>query len=156
MVELRLTAVLLAISAPAFAETYEVNSVAFGVASNFFDPLSENLIVFRTETKYDRFEVADAGRLEMEAIHCFGSFVIVRGKTSGGGNCTITDVNGDRVLQRWSIDDVALGKGFGTWSYIGGTGAHEGISGRGYYVNEEIARTGEVKNTIHGTVTWPE
>ncbi len=156
MIYVRLTAVLLALSAPVFAETRVTERVSYGTANNFFDPLSNNLIAYRTEIKYDEFEQSDDDRLKLVAMHCYGSFTIVRGITKGGGTCTMTDVNGDRVLQNWRIDHVELGKGFGTWNIIGGTGAHEGITGRGYYMNEEIARSGTVKNTVTGTVTWPE
>ncbi|SMX22598.1 hypothetical protein [Boseongicola aestuarii] len=156
MIDVRLTAVLLAVSSPVFAETVQTERVSYGMASNFFDPLSNNLIAYKTETKYDEFEQGEDDRLKLAAMHCFGSFVIVRGITSGGGNCTLTDVNGDRVLQAWRIDHVTLGKGYGTWSFIGGTGAHEGITGRGYFLNEETARSGIVKITTTGTVTWPE
>ena len=156
MFDIRLTAVLLAMSSPVFAETVVTERVSYGMASNFFDPLSNNLMVYKTETKYDEFEQTDDDRLKLASMHCFGSFTIVRGITTGGGNCTMTDVNGDRVLQAWRIDNVALGKGFGTWNIIGGTGAHEGISGRGRYLNEETARSGIVKITTNGTLTWPD
>ena len=62
---------------------------------------------------------------------CFGSFVILREILSGGGNCVFVDANGDRVLQSWAIDGVGLGVGGGTWQFLGGMRAHEGISGRG-------------------------
>ncbi len=156
MIDLRLTAVLVVLASPVSAETRVTERVSYGTANNFFDPLSNNLIAYRTEIKYDEFEQPEDDRLKLVAMHCFGSFNIVRGITKGGGTCTMTDVNGDRVLQNWRIDHVELGKGYGTWNIVGGTGEHEGITGRGYYRNEEAARSGIVKITTNGTVTWPE
>ena len=156
MIDLRLPAVLVVLASPVLAETRVTERVSYGKATNFFDPLSNNLIAYKTETKYDEFEQPDDDRLKLASMHCFGSFTIVRGITTGGGACTMTDVNGDRVLQNWRIDHVELGKGYGTWNIVGGTGAHKGITGRGYYLNEETARSGIVKITTTGTLTWPD
>ena len=93
MIDLRLAAIVLAIATPAFAETRVTERVSYGTANNFFDPLSNNLIAYRTEIKYDEFEQPDDDRLKLAAMHCFGSFTIVRGITTGGGTCTMTDVN---------------------------------------------------------------
>ena len=77
----RLAAIFLAASSPVFAETVVTERVSYGQANNFFDPLSNNLIAYRTETTYDTFEQPDDDRLKLAAMHCFGSFTIVRGIT---------------------------------------------------------------------------
>ena len=139
-----------------FAETESVTTIAIGQANDFFDPLSGSLQLYKTETIYDQFEHGVDAKIQLSKMHCFGSMQIVIGLVAGGGHCALTDVDGDRILQSWSIDQVALGKGWGTWRFIAGTGKHEGISGRGLFANESVARTGQLTSTISGVVTWPD
>ena len=145
-----------ALAQPVQAETVDVSTTGYGTSNNFFEALSGDLQVYKSDFSYDRYDHADDARLKIASGRCFGSFVIVRGQPGGGGNCVFTDVNGDKVLQEWRLDEVSLGVGRGTYHFIGGTGAHAGLSGRGYYTNDLIARTGETKTTITGTITWPD
>lgn len=152
----RIATALVIIPLSATAESRDSSSVSYGTSNNYFEALSGELQVYRSQFTIDRFENLDGSDPIFESGDCFGSFVILRGIPSGGGNCVFVDANGDRALQAWSIDSVDLGIGRGTWHFIGGTGAHAGITGRGYYESETVARTGETKNTIHGTVSWPD
>ncbi len=138
------------------AEIYKIETVGYGQSNDYFEALAGNLQVYKSDFTYDRYEYADDARLKIASGRCFGSFTIINGEPNGGGNCVFTDVNGDKVLQAWNLDEVALGVGHGTYHLIGGTGAHEGISGRGYYTNELVARTGETRTTINGTISWPD
>ncbi|WP_152544632.1 hypothetical protein [Actibacterium mucosum] len=157
MLLFRLTALALVFASSVHAETYEVKTTGYGKANDFFDPLSGELQRYKSELSYDRFDGTDENApLVLVGGRCFGSFVIVRGEPRGGGNCVFVDKNGDKVLQEWRLDEVDLGIGRGTYYFVGGTGAHVGISGRGYYTNEAVARTGETKTTIVGTVSWPD
>ena len=156
MIDFRAIALALVLSAPAVAQTYAVSATSYSTSTSFFTPLSGSLQVYRSQSTLERYEGLAGSRLEIVEGTCFGSFIIVRGTPSGGGNCIFTDVNGDQVLQAWNIDQVEQGKGYGTWYFVGGTGAHEGINGRGTYADETDALSGTSKNTITGTVTWPE
>lgn len=138
------------------AEAYKIETVGYGQSNDYFEALAGNLQVYKSDFTYDRYEYADDARLKIASGRCFGSFIIINGEPNGGGNCVFTDVNGDKVLQAWNLDEVALGVGHGTYYLIGGTGAHEGISGRGYYTNELVSRTGETRTTISGTISWPD
>ncbi len=156
MLIVRLSAIALFLASTADAETYEVRTVGYGSSNDFFEALSGSLQVYKSDFTYERYENAEDSRLKIASGRCFGSFVIIKGEPNGGGNCVFTDVNGDKVLQEWRLDEVGLGIGHGTYHLIGGTGAHAGISGRGFYTNELVARTGETKTTIIGTATWPD
>ena len=156
MTLLRISLAFLVLPLSALAESRDSVTVSHGTSDNYFEALSGALQVYRSQFTIERFENLDGSDPIFESGDCFGSFVILRGIPSGGGNCVFVDANGDRALQAWSIDSVDLGIGRGTWHFIGGTGAHEGISGRGYYESKTVARTGETTNTIHGTVSWPE
>ena len=144
------------LSFAASAETIDLQLVATGNENSFFVPLSGDIQVYRTEAIYDQIEQRPNDRLEIASLHCFGSFRVLTGLATGGGHCTLEDVQGDQILQEWTIDKVALGQAFGTWHFVAGTGKHQDVSGRGAWANETVARTGAIRNTISGIVTWSE
>lgn len=156
MIPIRLSALFCVLASPVVAETIDVSATSYSSSNSFFEALSGDLQVYRSQSSLERYEGIEGSRLDIVEGSCFGSFIILRGTPSGGGNCIFTDVNGDQVLQAWTVDHVKQGQGFGTWHFIGGTGAHEGITGRGTYADETNALTGKSKNVIVGTVTWPD
>lgn len=81
---------------------------------------------------------------------------ILRGVPRGGGNCVFTDPNGNQILQSWDIDSAESDKAFGNWYLVGGTGIHEGVTGRGSYEARINYIAGTTETKIIGTATWPE
>jgi hypothetical protein len=144
------------LAGPVLAQTFDVDIVGYGKVENFFDALSGDIMVARSGSTLDRFEGLDGTPLDGMTMECFGSTVILNGLADGAGNCIFTDPDGDKVLQAWTVDEVGEGVAFGTWHFIGGTGRHEGVRGRGHYSNTTVALTGAKEMAITGVATWPE
>ena len=144
------------ISAPLCAQTFEVDSTGYGTSKGFFEALSNDLIVIHNDSTIDRYESTDESPLAGQSSRCFGTITIIRGVPRGGGNCVFTDPQGDKVLQSWNVDTIGQGVAWGSWFLIGGTGAHEGVTGRGSYESRTDHTAGTTETRIKGTVTWPE
>lgn len=140
----------------AMAQSYDVDIVGYGQAENFFEALSGDLMVTQSGSTLDRFEGLEGTPLEGMTARCFGTTTILRGVANGSGNCVFTDPDGHKVLQSWTVDSVGEGVGLGTWHFVGGTGPHDGVSGRGYFEQESNALTGARILAITGVATWPE
>jgi len=151
-----LLAGVLAQAGAAGAQTFEVGIVGYGKAENFFEPLSGDLMVTRSGSTIDRFDGLEGTPLNGMTARCFGSTTILSGVANGNGNCVFTDPDGDKVLQAWTVDEVGEGVAYGTWRFIGGTGRHEAIRGRGHFEQATVAVTGGKTTTIVGTATWPD
>lgn len=138
------------------ADPIAVTLSASGTSSNFFEPLAGDLQVYKTDGTYTTFEGLEGTRLDVTSLRCFGTFSLTRGVPQGGGNCIMADVNGDKVLVQSRVHSVALGESAGTWSFLGGTGAHVGITGQGGYMERTNARTGGTEIAITGHANWPD
>jgi len=138
------------------AQTYEVDIVGYGTAENFFEPLSGDLMVTRSSSSIERFEGLQSTPLAGMTATCFGSTTILRGIVDGSGNCVFTDPSGDKVLQAWTVDEIGEGFAAGTWRFIGGTGRHQGVKGRGHFTQETNALTGSKVMSIIGVAQWIE
>lgn len=144
------------LAASAQAQSFEVDFIAYGQTEQFFEALSEELMIVRSGSTLDRVEGLEGTLLEGMTMRCFGSTTILMGRPNGTGNCVLTDSDGDQVLQAWTVDDIAPGAAFGTWFFIGGSGKHEGISGRGYYSQTTEAMSGSRELSVWGVANWPE
>jgi hypothetical protein len=72
-------------------------------------------------TSINRTEGAD-GALDKSYMRCIGQEAMVAGIYRGGGSCTETDSDGDKIFISWESDAFTL---------IGGTGKYKGITGGG-------------------------
>ncbi|WP_375255885.1 hypothetical protein [Yoonia sp.] len=141
---------------PAFAQSYDVDITATGQAENFFEALSGDLMVTRSGSTIDNFQGLEGTPLEGATGRCFGATMFVNGVPDGLGNCVFEDQNGDRILQAWTVDTFVDGVSYGTWRFVGGTGAHEGVTGRGHFERETVGLTGANTTRIIGVASWPE
>jgi hypothetical protein len=144
------------LSGPILAQSYDVDFVGYGQPENFFEPLSGDLMVVRSGSTMDRFEGLEETPLEGMTMRCFGATTILNGMTDGSGNCVFTDINGDKILQAWTVDEIGSGSAYGTWHFVGGTGRHEGVRGRGHYSQLTVAASGSKEMSIVGVASWPE
>ena len=62
-------------------------------------------MVYKSDFTYDRYEYPEDARLKIASGRCFGGMVILRDVPNGGGNCVFTDVNGDKVLRAWRLNE---------------------------------------------------
>lgn len=138
------------------AQSFSVDIIGYGEAENFFEALSGDLMVNRSGSTLNRFEGLEGTPLDGMTARCFGMTTFLNGVANGHGNCVFTDPGGHKVLQSWTVDTVGEGVAFGTWHFVGGTGPHEGVSGRGYFGQESNTLTGEREMSIRGVAMWPE
>jgi len=151
------TALALTLIAPAAsAQEFDVSIIGYGKTEQFFEPLSGDLMVTDSRSQFDEFEGLEGTPLDGMSGRCFGSATILRGVIRGHGNCVFTDPEGDKVLQAWSVDEVAQGGSAGTWHFVGGTGKHEGVTGRGHFTRLTNNTAGTTETRIYGTARWPE
>jgi hypothetical protein len=150
-----LASVLLCTGA-AQAETFDVNIVGYGKSENFFEPLSGDIMVTRSGSTMDRFDGLEGTPLEGMTARCFGAATILNGIADGKGNCVFTDPTGNQILQSWTVDEIGAGVAYGTWYFVGGTGRHQGVHGRGHYSQQSDAVSGTNQMEIVGTAKWPE
>jgi len=75
-------------------------------------------------------------------------------KTKAGGYCIITDLDGDQAYLTWQNAGTAGpgGKGPGTFTYTGGTGKYQGISGNNTFVG--VTQVNWADGTSSGYATW--
>lgn len=144
------------LAGPVLAQSFDVDIVGYGQAENFFEPLSGDLMVNRSSSTMDRFDRLEGTPLAGMTARCFGAVTILNGIADGAGNCVFTDPDGDKILQAWTVDEVGRGVSYGTWRFIGGTGRHDGVRGRGHYTNSTVAVTGSKEMSIIGFASWPE
>jgi len=144
------------LSVPAQAQSFDVAFTAYGQTEQFFEALSAKLMVVRSGSTLDRVEGLEGTLLEGMTMRCFGATTILMGRPDGTGNCVLTDPDGDQVLQAWKVDDIGPSVAFGTWYFIGGSGKHEGISGRGHFSQITDTISGSREVSISGVTTWPE
>ncbi len=144
------------LAGPLLAQSFDVDIVGYGTSENFFEALSGDLMVTRSGSTMDRFDGLEGTPLAGMTVRCFGATTILNGVADGNGNCVFTDPEGDKVLQAWTVDEVGAGIAFGTWRFIGGTGKHEGIRGRGHFTDLSVARTGAKEMSIVGVANWLE
>jgi len=149
-------ATLSALSTPSHAQFLDVDFIAYGKTEQFFEALSEKLMVVRSGSTMDRVEGLEGTLLEGMTMRCFGATTILMGQPNGTGNCVLTDPDGDQVLQAWTVDVIGSGTAFGTWYFIGGSGKHEGISGRGHYSQITETISGSRELSVSGVASWPE
>lgn len=145
---------LLVMAAPALAQDISVDTVGTGTTQQFFEPLSGDLMVTDSRSTIDVFEGLDDTPLAGMTARCFGSTTILRGVPRGNGNCVFTDPDGDKVLQSWAVDQVGQGTSSGTWFFVGGTGKHEGIVGRGHFNRYTQNTSGRTETHIAGEARW--
>lgn len=143
-------------AAPLPAQTFDVDFIGNGMSESFFEALSNEIMVTRTGSSWDTFEGLENTPLEGMTMRCFGAATILRGIVDGSGNCVLTDPDGFQVLQVWHVDEVAPGRSLGTWHFIGGTGPHESVKGRGHYEQDTNAIMGTESMRIVGVAKWPE
>ncbi len=144
------------LSIPAHAQSFDVDFIAYGKTEQFFEALSGDLMVVRSGSTLDRVEGLEGTLLEGMTMRCFGATTILMGRPTGTGNCVLTDPEGDQILQAWTVDDISPGAAFGTWHFIGGSGKHEGISGRGHYSQTTESISGSRELSVSGVASWPE
>ena len=140
----------------AVAQEIQVEIVGYGMTEQFFEPLSGDLMVTDSRSRFEEFEGLDGTPLDGMTGRCFGSAIILRGVIRGDGNCVFTDPEGGKVLQAWSVDEVGQGGSAGTWHFVGGTGKHEGIAGRGHFTRLTNNTAGTTETRIFGMARWPE
>ena len=151
------TALALTLIAPATsAQEFDVEIIGYGKTEQFFEPLSGDLMVTDSRSRFEEFENLEGTPLEGMTGRCFGNATILRGVPRGNGNCVFTDPEGAKVLQAWSLDEVGQGRSAGTWHFVGGTGKHEGVTGRGHFVRLTNNTAGTTETRIYGTARWPE
>lgn len=138
------------------AQSFDVDIVGYGQAENFFEALSADLMVNQSGSTLDSFDGLEDTPLEGMTARCFGTTTFLKGVASGNGNCVFTDPAGHKVLQAWAVDTVTEGSAFGTWHFVGGTGSHEGIAGRGLFAQVSNSLTGAREMSITGVAVWPE
>ena len=138
------------------AQSYDVEIVGYGEAENFFEALSGTLMVNQSGSTLNSFDGLEGTPLEGMTARCFGFTTFLNGVAEGNGNCVFTDPDGHKVLQVWTVDTVGEGVAHGTWHFVGGTGPHEGVIGRGYFDQESNTLTGARVLSITGVATWPE
>ena len=144
------------LSVPAQAQSFDVDFIAYGKTEQFFEALSGDLMVVRSGSIIDRVEGLEGTLLEGMTMRCFGATTIMMGRPNGTGNCVLTDPDGDQVLQAWTVDSIAPGAAFGTWYFVGGSGKHEGISGRGHFSQITETISGSRELSVSGVTNWPE
>lgn len=143
-------------ASPGQAQTFDVNIVGYGKSENFFEALSGDIMVSRSGSTLERFDGLEGTPLEGMTSRCFGSATMLNGNADGNGNCVFTDPNGDQILQSWTVDEIGEGVAYGTWHFIGGTGNHQGVRGRGHYTQQTNAVSGTKQMVIIGTAKWLE
>ena len=82
------------------------------------------------------FQSADQGLFHKASVRCPASqrVDLAAGMASANGVCIIKDADGDEAYLDWDLPNWKLGEaGRGTYSYTGGTGKYEGLSGDGGY-----------------------
>ncbi|MBF87762.1 MAG: hypothetical protein CMP15_06915 [Rickettsiales bacterium] len=82
------------------------------------------------------FQSADKGLFHKASVRCPASqrVNLSTGMASANGVCIIKDVDGDEAYLDWNLPNWKLGEaGRGTYSYTGGTGKYENLSGDGGY-----------------------
>ena len=75
-------------------------------------------------------------------------------KSKAGGYCIMTDLDGDQVYATWQNAGTPGpgGKGPGTFTYTGGTGKYQGISGTNTFVG--VTQVNWADGTSSGYATW--
>ncbi|MEM9755238.1 MAG: hypothetical protein AAF914_04555 [Pseudomonadota bacterium] len=145
------------VGTPLIADTQTVAVTAYGTSESFFDPLRGDLIVITAVSEFDTFEPADGSDfIALANGQCFGSVTVLGGAASGGGNCVFSDEDGHRILQRWSVDHLADDVAYGTWTFLGGTGPHTDLTGRGHFSLTVAPISGQVVNEVIGIATYPD
>ena len=84
------------------------------------------------------------GVLHFGAWDCTGEVVYRSGKVAwGGGFCSVTDKDGDRINLRWQVDepDANPAKFKTKGTYLSGSGKYAGIQGGYNFVCEPIGNT---------------
>lgn len=74
----------------------------------------------------------------------------------GGGYCTYTDADADRLVTRWTPIEQVLGTAPGTrgeWQVVEGSGKWEGSTGSGTSLNSRVGDGGERRRELRGTIT---
>ena len=64
----------------------------------------------------------------------------------GGGYCTVTDREGDKLFQSWSDSSGPEG---GRFENTGGTGKFEGAKGQGTFTETELAPGPQGRSIVH-------
>jgi hypothetical protein len=90
--------------------------------------------------------VTDSGQgvLHFGAWDCTGEVVYRSGQVSwGGGFCSVTDKDGDRINLRWQVDepDANPAKFKTKGTYLSGSGKYVGIQGGYNFICESIGNT---------------
>jgi hypothetical protein len=69
----------------------------------------------------------------------------------GGGYCVMSDPDGDQVYASWQNEgDTIVGPG--TFTFTGGTGKYQGISGKNDFVG--VTQVNWADGTASGFATW--
>ena len=98
------------------------------------------------------FNDAGSGFLHHSAWVCPGTNDIVGGVVAaGGGYCTMTDADGDRVFSSWTAKGTEPGRVSGEFRFTGGTGKYRGITGSGTFESFFIGMTMQGYTTTRGS-----
>ena len=94
---------------------------------------------------------AGEGPFDEMAVHCLGLWTSVPPSSTGRWACTLVDVDGDTALTTAIRDGDAR-----TFSFIGGTGKYQGITGGGSFQGRQLhdAVGGESAFVVRHQVRW--
>lgn len=139
----------------ALAGSIDASGVGKGSNESEIMPVSDGLVVVRSNTTYVGFDDTGAGNpLAGATGNCWGSLMIKAGAVSGGGLCNYTDGDGDKAVMSWSSEKITPeGRNQGTWSVEGGTGKWAAASGGGAFDAGET--DGVYTNKVSGEMIFP-
>ena len=98
----------------------------------------------------------DSGMFHKMSVRCpaWQKFNFVKGTSYAEGVCYGKDLEGNEVYFDWAGSEQKLGQpGKGTFSYTGGTGKYEGLSGEGgFFIGHTV--TNWKDGSASGYATW--
>ncbi|PWJ12951.1 hypothetical protein [Jannaschia seohaensis] len=147
------TRVCMLAAGAAAAETFSGGVLGRGTGDTTMMPVSETLIVMKTDAMYESFEVAPGHPLEGASGPCFGAVEIKAGAVTGSGRCVYDTASGDKAVMMWQATGLSEnGALTGEWSISGGTGAWATATGSGGFSSLTDPETGKFVNTISGDI----
>jgi hypothetical protein len=111
------------------------------------------------------FFMTEGGHLDAAAMTCPGmvEFDLTDGRQTGEGRCILTTSTGETVFARWLCSGIHGVGCAGQFSFTGGTGVFEGISGDSDFVLRSALREivlalpdGVIEEYALGVVYWPK
>ena len=92
----------------------------------------------------------------MSMIDCMGMAEVWPNEAyKGNGYCTVTDREGDKLLQRWSVGSENTEN---LYENVGGTGKFEGAKGQGTTTQTEISQGPQGRHVVRwkGSTEYPK